>query len=75
MWMLRDFFSSVNLIKTKSRNRLHTRTVGALLKVKQGVAAAGGCVEFIPPAGAKARMQSNILYADSVSNEDYEDSE
>ena len=42
-------FSSVNLIKTKSRNRLHTRTVGALLNVKQGVAAAGGCVEFMVP--------------------------
>ena len=30
-------FSSVNSIKTKARNRLHTKTVRALLKVKQGV--------------------------------------
>ena len=40
-------FSAVNLIKTKGRNRLHTRTVSALLKVKQGVAAAGGVLIFV----------------------------
>ena len=49
-------FSSVNLIKTKVRNRLHTKTVGALLNVKQDVAKAGGCVNFTLSPGAKARM-------------------
>ena len=34
---------SVNLIKNEI-NRLHTNTVCALLKVKWGMAAAGGCV-------------------------------
>ena len=32
----------------------------------RGIPTAGGCVEFIPPAGAKARGQSSISYADSV---------
>ena len=39
---------------SKTRNRLHTKTVGALLKVKRGVAKAGGCMNFSPPPGAKA---------------------
>jgi len=64
-------FSSVSLIKTKSRNRLHTKTVGALLKVKQGVAAAGSCVNFCPPNDVKKRMTADILYgADSDSDSD-----
>ena len=58
-------FSSVNLIKTKVRNRLHTKTVGALFKVKRGVAKAGGCVNFTPPPGAKARMISTLYDSDS----------
>ena len=57
----RVFFSSVNLIKTKIRNRLHTKTVGALLKVKRGVAKGGGCMNFTPPPGAKARMTACTL--------------
>ena len=63
-------FSSVNLVKTKMRNRLHTKTVGALLKVKRGVTKAGGCTNFSPPAGDKARMSANILYAASDSDSD-----
>jgi len=55
-------FSSVSSIKTKARNRLHTKTVHALLKVKQGVKESGGCVRFSPPAGARQRMSSDILY-------------
>ena len=44
--MLRDFSSCVKL---EHRNRqLHASTVGALLKVKQGVAAEGVCVSFVP---------------------------
>ena len=34
------FFLSVNLIKTNTRNRLHTGTISSLLKVKDGVKAA-----------------------------------
>ena len=56
-------FSSVSSIKTKARNRLHTKTVHALLKVKQGVKASGGCVKFSPPGEARKRMSSDILYA------------
>ena len=63
-------FSSVNLIKTKIRNRLHTKTVGALLKVKRGIAKEGSCVNFTPPPGAKARMTADILYAVSDSDSD-----
>ena len=63
-------FSSVNLIKTKTRNRLHTKTVGTLLKVKRGVAKAGGSMNFTPPPGAKARMSADILYAVSDSDSD-----
>ena len=63
-------FSSVNLIKTKTRNRLRTKTVGALLNVKRGVAKAGACMNFSPPPGAKARMSADILYAVSDSDSD-----
>ena len=59
-------FSSVNLIKT--RNRMHTKTVGALLKVKRGIAKAGGCMNFSRPPGAKARKSADILYAVFDSN-------
>ena len=58
-------FSSVSSIKTKARNRLHTKTVRALLKVKEG------CVMFSrtprPPV-AKQRMSSDILYANADSD-------
>ena len=63
-------FFSVNLIKTKLRNILHTKTVGALLKVKRGVAKAGGCMKFSPPPGVKERMSSDILYGVSDSDSD-----
>ena len=56
-------FSSVNLIKTKNRNRLHTKTVHALLKTKDGIKAFKGCVEFIPPLELKRRMTTNNLYS------------
>ena len=55
-------FSSVNLIKTKTRNRLHTETVGALLKVKRKVSKTGGCFNFTPPREVKERMSSSVLY-------------
>ena len=68
-------FSSVNSIKTKSRNRLQTATVRALIKVKDGVKMFGGCVKFSPPPGAKERMSSSFLYADGDTEEDSTDSE
>ena len=34
--------SSVSSIKTKARNRLHTKTVRALVKAKEGVKMSGG---------------------------------
>ena len=55
-------FSSVNLIKTKTRNRLHTSTVRSLLKVKDGVKSAGSCTTFKPDSATKMRMQSDTLY-------------
>ena len=55
-------FSSVNLIKTKTRNRLHTETVGALLKVKRKVSKTGGCCNFTPPREVKERISSSVLY-------------
>ena len=36
----------VNLVRTKMRNRFHSKTMGAILKVKCGVAKAGGCIKF-----------------------------
>ena len=45
-------FSSVTAIKTKKRNKLHTRTVRALLKVKESMRS-GSCVNFQPPPGVK----------------------
>ena len=62
-------FSSVAAVKTKGRNRLHTKSVRANLKVKQGVAESGGCVEFSPSTEAKSRMTSDILYAQDSSDE------
>ena len=49
---------------------MHTKTVEALLKVKRGIAMAGGCMNFSPHPGAKARMSADILYA--VSDSDFD---
>ena len=69
-------FSSFTAIKTKTRNRLHTTTLRALIKVKDGVKKSGGCVKFSPPPGAKERMSSAILYSDAsvdtADNEEFE---
>jgi hypothetical protein len=55
-------FSSVNHIKTRSRNRLQTKTVRALLKAKDGIKSYGGCVSFVPPT---SRMDSSIYIEDT----------
>ena len=62
-------FSSVAAIKKKGRNRLHTKSVHAILKVKQGVAESGGCVKFSPSTEAKSQMTSDILYGQDSSDE------
>ena len=43
------------------RNSLHTKTVGAVLKVKRGVTKAGGFMKFNPAAGVKRRMSCDVL--------------
>jgi hypothetical protein len=63
-------FSSVNLIKTRIRNKLHTKTVRALLKSKDGVKSSGGCVEFTPSAELKKRMRADVLYNSDSSGSD-----
>ena len=63
-------FSSVTSIKTKTRKRLHTSMVRALIKVKDGVSSSGGCVECVPPPGAKERMTRHVMYATSDSESD-----
>ena len=63
-------FSSVNLIKTKTWNRLHTGTIRSLLKVKDGVKTSGGCVNFSRSSSIKQRMQSETLYQCSSFDED-----
>ena len=55
-------FSSVNLIKTKTRNQLNTPTVRALLIAKDGVKLSGGCVEFSPSSELKGKMNADTLY-------------
>lgn len=52
-------FSSVNLIKTKTRNKLHTSTVRALLKAKDGIKAQGGCVKFSQSSELQQKMHSD----------------
>lgn len=61
-------FSSVNLIKTRTRNSLKTRTVRALLISKDGIRSSGGCVKFNPPKELKNRMNSTI-YLDGNTSE------
>ena len=67
-------FSSVSSIKTKSRNRLITLTVHALIKVKDDMKMSGGWVKFSPAVGAKSRMSSCIRYAGADANKDSTDS-
>ena len=66
-------FSSVNLIKTRTRNSLKTKTVQfALLRTKDGIKTAGGCVEFVPSKKLKNRMNAGIYRDDGCfEEEDY----
>ena len=58
-------FSAVTLIKTKSRNRLGTDTVSALLLAKEGVkdvSPSEDCTKFCPPPKMIELMDSENLY-------------
>lgn len=59
-------FSSVNLIKTKTRNRLTTATVQSLLIAKDGVKSNGGCVRFSPTSDLMDKLNSTDLYTASA---------
>ena len=64
-------FSSVNNIKTKQRNKLHSSTVSSLLKVKNGITEqpTGSCVSFKLNNSIRQRMQSSSNdYADTDSD-------
>ena len=67
-------FSSVNLIKTKHRNRLQTSTVRALIKCKDAVKVKG-CVQFDPPSELKQRLTTAVLYPSSESPQEHSDSD
>ena len=62
-------FSDINLIKTNSRNRLHTSTVEALLIVKDGIRSYGNSVTFSPPKAVIDRMTADILYDTPILDE------
>lgn len=70
-------FSSLNSIKTKHRNKLHSSIESSLLKVKNGVKHdVGSCVSFKPCDDIRRRMDSSILYAyTSLSHQDDPDSD
>lgn len=57
-------FSSINLIKTKTRNRLITDTINALLLAKQLVKFQGNCTNFKPTTDMCRKFCSNILYCE-----------
>lgn len=54
-------FSKVNLIKTKTRNKIVTSTISGLLLAKQRVQ--GDCVTFEPSKEEYDRMTNRVLYA------------
>lgn len=53
-------FSQVNLIKTKSRNKLVTSTINGILLSKQRVK--GNCVSFVPSKQEYSRMTKTLMY-------------
>ena len=58
-------FSQVNLIKTKLRNRMKTKTVSALLSAKGGIKITfGDCCKFSPNDELVKLMHSAVLYDD-----------
>ena len=65
-------FSSVNLVKTTTRNRLKTTTVRVLIKAKDGIKSNGGCVKFSPSSDLKKEERLSIYcsVADTDSDSD-----
>lgn len=59
-------FSAVNLIKTKTRNKLKCRSLEALLSAKEGIKYGSGidCTRFNPSNDFLSRMTSTNLYCD-----------
>lgn len=57
-------FSSVNLIKTKIRNRLSNETLNGTLLAKQHIKRYGCCVDFSPTREMLNNMNSKTLYGD-----------
>lgn len=55
-------FSKVNLIKTKIRNKLQTKSLNAILLSSQHINLQNGCVDFKPPKEMLDRMTSFHLY-------------
>ena len=63
-------FSAVNLIKTKSRNKLKSKSLEALLLTKEGLKHAStsysDCRKFVPGKEFLSRMNSSNLYCDNT---------
>ncbi|KAK3932742.1 23S rRNA (uracil(1939)-C(5))-methyltransferase [Frankliniella fusca] len=55
-------FSKINLVKTKTRNRLVAVTVEAVLLASQAVRRVGCCSAFRPDGGHLERMTVNTVY-------------
>lgn len=55
-------FSKVNLIKTKTRNRLLTETINGSLLATQCAKEKGDCIAFTPTEGMLSRMTTGTLY-------------
>lgn len=56
-------FSKVNLIKTKTRNKLKVETVNGTLLAAQNVSSTGGCVKFKPTRDMLSRHNKNMYRA------------
>lgn len=60
-------FSKVNLIKTKTRNKVITLTMSGILLAKQRVQ--GNCVNFEPSKDEYNCMTNNVLYSKNANIE------
>lgn len=60
--------SKINLVKTKSRNKLITNTINGCLLTSQCVKKDGNCVDFTPTQNMYARMNKIDMYSNSSSS-------
>lgn len=65
-------FSKVNLIKTKTRNKLITTSVNGCLLASQSVKNDGDCIKFVPTKDMLSRMQKNEMYKYEMSRSQVE---